>query len=123
MLVDKKQTEMDGTMMKAQVHGGARVSVKYGQDVSAKVGGQAHAGLPCILSSCHWLPVPCESRPPYDFVTPTVTPTKPSVYCFFWGGGSCLTSKVYIVGEVGIEEELDLIGVPHFGGPSVSLSL
>ncbi|CAM9644239.1 unnamed protein product [Ectocarpus sp. 4 AP-2014] len=26
--------------------------------------------------------------------------------------------KVYIVGEVGIEEELDLIGVPHFGGPS-----
>eukprot|EP00903_Cladosiphon_okamuranus_P014478 g13430.t1 len=25
--------------------------------------------------------------------------------------------KVYIVGEVGIEEELDLIGVPHFGGP------
>ncbi|CAN0132504.1 unnamed protein product [Pylaiella littoralis] len=25
--------------------------------------------------------------------------------------------KVYIVGEVGIQEELDLIGVPHFGGP------
>lgn len=26
--------------------------------------------------------------------------------------------KVYVVGEVGIEEELDLIGVPHIGGPS-----
>eukprot|EP00585_Thalassiosira_rotula_P011265 CAMPEP_0196159916 /NCGR_PEP_ID=MMETSP0910-20130528/46562_1 /TAXON_ID=49265 /ORGANISM="Thalassiosira rotula, Strain GSO102" /LENGTH=394 /DNA_ID=CAMNT_0041424841 /DNA_START=9 /DNA_END=1194 /DNA_ORIENTATION=- len=25
--------------------------------------------------------------------------------------------KVYVVGEVGIQEELDLIGVPHFGGP------
>ncbi|CAM9387265.1 unnamed protein product [Discosporangium mesarthrocarpum] len=25
--------------------------------------------------------------------------------------------KVYVVGDVGIEEELDLIGVPHFGGP------
>eukprot|EP00956_Cyclotella_meneghiniana_P026470 scaffold57263_cov59-Cyclotella_meneghiniana.AAC.7 len=25
--------------------------------------------------------------------------------------------KVYIVGEVGIQEELDLIGIPHFGGP------
>merc|ERR1719460_649465 len=25
--------------------------------------------------------------------------------------------KVYIVGEVGIQEELDLIGVPHIGGP------
>merc|ERR1712113_1150009 len=25
--------------------------------------------------------------------------------------------KVYIIGEVGIEEELDLIGVPHIGGP------
>ncbi|CAN0082760.1 unnamed protein product [Ascophyllum nodosum] len=24
---------------------------------------------------------------------------------------------VYVVGDVGIEEELDLIGVPHFGGP------
>lgn len=26
--------------------------------------------------------------------------------------------KVYIIGEVGIEEELDLIGVPHIGGPA-----
>ena len=25
--------------------------------------------------------------------------------------------KVYIIGEVGIQEELDLIGVPHTGGP------
>lgn len=25
--------------------------------------------------------------------------------------------KVYVMGDVGIEEELDLIGVPHFGGP------
>lgn len=25
--------------------------------------------------------------------------------------------KVYVVGEVGIQEELDLIGVPHIGGP------
>mmetsp|Transcript_47060 Transcript_47060/g.77882 ORF Transcript_47060/g.77882 Transcript_47060/m.77882 type:complete len:356 (+) Transcript_47060:26-1093(+) len=25
--------------------------------------------------------------------------------------------KVYIIGEVGIQEELDLIGVPHIGGP------
>jgi phosphoglycolate phosphatase len=25
--------------------------------------------------------------------------------------------KVYVIGEVGIQEELDLIGVPHFGGP------
>ena len=25
--------------------------------------------------------------------------------------------KVYIVGEVGIQEELDLIGVPHIGAP------
>lgn len=25
--------------------------------------------------------------------------------------------KVYVVGEVGIQEELDLIGVPHLGGP------
>jgi 4-nitrophenyl phosphatase/phosphoglycolate phosphatase len=25
--------------------------------------------------------------------------------------------KVYVVGEVGIQEELDLIGIPHFGGP------
>lgn len=24
------------------------------------------------------------------------------------------------MGDVGIEEELDLIGVPHFGGPKVS---
>lgn len=27
------------------------------------------------------------------------------------------TLQVYIIGEVGIEEELDLIGVPHLGGP------
>lgn len=33
-------------------------------------------------------------------------------FCFF-------LFEVYIVGEVGIEEELDLIGVPHFGGPQV----
>ena len=26
--------------------------------------------------------------------------------------------KVYVIGEAGIEEELDLIGVPHIGGPS-----
>ena len=26
--------------------------------------------------------------------------------------------KVYIIGEVGIAEELDLIGVPHIGGPA-----
>ncbi|CAM9629019.1 unnamed protein product [Chrysoparadoxa australica] len=26
--------------------------------------------------------------------------------------------KVYVIGEVGIEEELDLIGVPHIGGPA-----
>jgi len=26
--------------------------------------------------------------------------------------------KVYLIGEVGIEEELDLIGVPHVGGPA-----
>eukprot|EP00611_Tribonema_gayanum_P027658 TRINITY_DN6908_c0_g1_i1.p1 TRINITY_DN6908_c0_g1~~TRINITY_DN6908_c0_g1_i1.p1 ORF type:complete len:359 (-),score=122.68 TRINITY_DN6908_c0_g1_i1:477-1553(-) len=26
--------------------------------------------------------------------------------------------KVYIIGEVGIQEELDLIGVPHIGGPA-----
>merc|ERR1711920_1193207 len=26
--------------------------------------------------------------------------------------------KVYIIGEVGIQEELDLIGVPHGGGPT-----
>jgi phosphoglycolate/pyridoxal phosphate phosphatase family enzyme len=26
--------------------------------------------------------------------------------------------KVYVVGDVGIQEELDLIGVPHIGGPS-----
>ncbi|KAG8458839.1 hypothetical protein KFE25_005266 [Diacronema lutheri] len=26
--------------------------------------------------------------------------------------------KVYVVGEVGIQEELDLIGVPHIGGPA-----
>jgi 4-nitrophenyl phosphatase/phosphoglycolate phosphatase len=26
--------------------------------------------------------------------------------------------KVYVLGEVGIQEELDLIGVPHIGGPS-----
>lgn len=26
--------------------------------------------------------------------------------------------KVYIIGEVGIEDELDLIGVPHIGGPA-----
>ncbi|CAM9276071.1 unnamed protein product [Phaeothamnion confervicola] len=26
--------------------------------------------------------------------------------------------KVYIIGEVGIEEELDLLGIPHIGGPS-----
>ncbi|CAB1102326.1 PGLP [Ectocarpus sp. CCAP 1310/34] len=54
-----EQTRFKDTGKK--VHGGARVSVKYGQDVGAKVGGQADAG---------------------------------------------------------IEEELDLIGVPHFGGPS-----
>lgn len=29
--------------------------------------------------------------------------------------------QVYVVGDVGIEEELDLIGVPHFGGPKVLL--
>ena len=28
--------------------------------------------------------------------------------------------KVYIIGEVGIQEELDLIGVPHIGGPADS---
>lgn len=28
-------------------------------------------------------------------------------------------TQVYVVGDVGIEEELDLIGVPHFGGPKV----
>jgi len=26
--------------------------------------------------------------------------------------------KVYVVGEVGIQEELDLVGVPHIGGPA-----
>jgi phosphoglycolate phosphatase len=26
--------------------------------------------------------------------------------------------KVYIIGEVGIEEELDLLGIPHIGGPA-----
>jgi len=26
--------------------------------------------------------------------------------------------KVYVIGEVGIQEELDLIGVPHVGGPA-----
>ena len=26
--------------------------------------------------------------------------------------------KVYIIGETGIAEELDLIGVPHIGGPA-----
>lgn len=26
--------------------------------------------------------------------------------------------KVYVIGESGIEEELDLIGVPHIGGPA-----
>ena len=26
--------------------------------------------------------------------------------------------KVYIVGEVGIQEELDLVGIPHLGGPA-----
>jgi hypothetical protein len=31
-----------------------------------------------------------------------------------WG---CTGKKVYVIGEVGIEEELDLIGVPHIGGP------
>merc|ERR1719183_149014 len=25
--------------------------------------------------------------------------------------------KVYVVGEIGIQEELDLVGIPHFGGP------
>lgn len=28
--------------------------------------------------------------------------------------------KVYIIGDVGIGEELDIIGIPHFGGPSDS---
>ena len=26
--------------------------------------------------------------------------------------------KVYVVGEVGIQEELDLVGIPHIGGPA-----
>jgi phosphoglycolate phosphatase len=26
--------------------------------------------------------------------------------------------KVYVVGEVGVQEELDLVGIKHFGGPS-----
>jgi phosphoglycolate phosphatase len=26
--------------------------------------------------------------------------------------------KIYIIGEVGIEEELDLLGIPHIGGPA-----
>lgn len=29
--------------------------------------------------------------------------------------------QVYVLGDVGIEEELDLIGVPHFGGPKVRI--
>ena len=30
--------------------------------------------------------------------------------------------KVYIVGEVGIQEELDLIGVPYIGAPRPALT-
>ena len=32
----------------------------------------------------------------------------------------CRGEQVYVMGDVGIEEELDLIGVPHFGGPKVT---
>ena len=28
--------------------------------------------------------------------------------------------KVYIIGDVGIGEELDLLNIPHFGGPADS---
>jgi 4-nitrophenyl phosphatase/phosphoglycolate phosphatase len=28
--------------------------------------------------------------------------------------------KVYVIGDVGIGEELDLLNIPHFGGPTDS---
>jgi hypothetical protein len=30
----------------------------------------------------------------------------------------CPWGQVYVVGEIGIQEELDLVGVPHIGGPA-----
>lgn len=42
--------------------------------------------------------------------------------CLNNANNAFLLKQVYILGDVGIEEELDLIGVPHFGGPKVCLA-
>lgn len=52
------------------------------------------------LRSDRFLPIPPPSRP---FILPTLV--------------GVLVPQVYVVGEIGIQEELDLVGVPYIGGP------
>jgi Haloacid dehalogenase-like hydrolase len=86
-------------------------SISFPQDKKVKTESN-HVAAP---SMPRWQLTACQQ--PVDLWREDATVVNPSS-CFTDTVGGCFHVQVYIIGDVGIQEEMDLLGIQHTGGPS-----
>ncbi len=73
--------------------------------------------MPAYYPCPRWAAVPSTQPPIGSAAEPTAVP-RPGVHPRALLTPALAPAQVYIIGDVGIEEELDLLGIQHMGGPA-----